>query len=113
MIKTYGGVWPDLEDSEPVESFWRIYSIADQIGLKGVNALVRRSLDDWEDDCEHLTAMVIVLDRKLWQWSGRAEMDQGVQTFADLYMSLYEQAKNYALTHLHGEELSYFLKVTE
>lgn len=113
MSKVYGGVWPDLEDNEPVESFWRIYSIADRIGLKAVDSLVRRSLDDWEDDGEHLAAMVIVLDRKLWQWSGRAEIDPGFQTFADLYMSLYEQAKNYALTHLQGEELSYFLKVTD
>lgn len=50
----------------------------------------------------------MVLNHKIWQ-----HCEHGNQTYAALYNQLWQQADGYAMEHLSGKELEFFLAVTD
>lgn len=88
-------------------TFWNDFSIADLFGLKAIQDTFNRAFKEWKDDYKFLTELVLVLNHKIWQhYEKRPE-------FAALYNSLWEQADQYAVENLKGEEFSYFYDVTD
>lgn len=83
------------------------FSIADGFGKKAVQDTFNRAFKEWKDNYEYLTELVIVLNWKIWQYYTEDF------ALAQLYNTLWEKAKDYAITHLKGEELSYFLRITD
>ena len=99
----------DIYDRDPEFSttFWQDFSIADRFGANAIKDTFNRAFNEWKDDYKYLTDLVIVLNWKCWDWY---EKDQKI---SELYSKLYEKANRYALSHLKGDELSYFFRVTD
>lgn len=96
-----------LTGYKPITTFYEDFSIADQYGFKAIEDTYRRAFRNWKDDYKYLTELVMVLNWKIWAWY---EKDYDI---AKLYDGLWRKTQDYALKHLDGEELSYFLRTTD
>ena len=95
-------------DYEFKTTFWQDFSIADRFGLAAVKDTFKRAFEEWKNDYEYLTELFIVMNWKIWE-----HFDKGNDELAKCYDSLWRITDDYALTHLKGEELSYFYRVTD
>ena len=89
-------------------TFWMDFTIADAFGMKEIKDTYKREFTEWKSDYKMLTALVVILNHKIWQHyeAGRHEM-------AKLYDNLWRQAEDYALTNLKDAELEYYLEVID
>lgn len=97
----------ELNGYKPFTTFWMDFSIADKFGYSAVQDTYLRAFRDWKNDYKYLTELVLVLNHKAWQHQDRNTV------LSDLYIRLYEMCDNYALSNLKGDELRYFLEVTD
>lgn len=88
-------------------TFWMDFSIADRFGAPAVQDTFNRAFEEWKGDYRYLTDLVMVLNHKLWAWYGKND------ALARLYDRLYWQAADYAIDNLKGDELRYYLEVTD
>ena len=88
-------------------TFWEDFSIAELCGLSAIQDTFNRAFNEWKDDYEFLTELVLVLNHKIWQC-----YEKGSE-FAELYNTLWEQTDQYAMENLKDDELSYFFDVTD
>ena len=90
-------------------TFYEDFSIADAIGEEAIRDTFKRAFEEWKNDYRYLTDLVMTLNHKLWEhWA----MDED-SPIALLYNELWEEADDYACDNLKGEELQYFLEVTD
>lgn len=83
------------------------FSIADRFGESAVRDTYRRAFDEWKNNVEYLTALVIALNHKLWQHYVRKS------PLTEVYRELYEQADAWCMENLEGENMRYFLTETD
>lgn len=88
-------------------TFWEDFSIAERFGLSAIQDTFNRAFKEWKEDYEFLTELVLVLNRKIWQYHEKRP------EFAEPYNTLWEQTDQYAMENLKDEELSYFFDVTD
>ena len=88
-------------------TFWQDFSIADVFGPDAVQDTYNRAFAEWKHDYRYLTDLVMTLNHKIWQWYQKND------SLAELYNTLWLEAENYALDNLKGEELTYYLNVTD
>ncbi len=102
--------WTIEEDTgyKPITTFWDDFSIADAFGTKAVKDTYKKSFKDIKSNYKYLTEFVMVLNWKLWQ-----HYNAGHSDFVTVYNDLWQKADEYAYNHLKGEELHYFIKVTD
>lgn len=93
---------------EVMTTFWEDFSIADHLGLKAVSRSFNRIFKEWKSDHKYLTELIIVLNVKCWK-----HYNSGREEYSALYSDLYYQARDYAIKHLKGEELRYFINITD
>ena len=94
--------------SERVETtFWSDFSIADIFGTDAIRDTFDRAFEEWKGDYRYLTELVMVLNHKIWQWYEKNE------TISRVYNELWGKADNYAIDNLEGDELRFFLNVTD
>lgn len=91
-----------------ITTFWDDFSIADAYGIRAIKNTYERSFNDWKDDYQYLTELVMVLNWKLWY-----HYENGNEEYATLYNKLWEEADLYAMDKLHGDELIYFITTTD
>ena len=84
------------------------FTVADAFGEKAIRDTYKRAFDEWKDNCEYLTELVIVLNHKEWE-----HYEKRNSKLCRVYDILYRKAHSYALSHLKGEELSYYLRTTD
>ena len=89
-------------------TFWMDFTIADHFGKSAVLDTYQRAFNEWKENYEYLTELVMVLNHKIWQW-----WESGDKDFAALYDKLWKEADEYAVNNLKGEELTYFYRVTD
>ena len=89
-------------------TFWSDFTIADAFGINAIKDTYKRAFAEWKSDYKMLTELVMVLNHKIWQ-----HYEQDHSEYAELYNNLWGQADTYAMDNLKGEELSYFLEVTD
>lgn len=104
-------------------TFWNDFTIADTFGIIAIQDTFDRAFNEWKDDYKMLTELVMVLNHKIWGWweetgaMKKFDFSKGTyvsfQDYAKLYDDLWKKADSYALEHLKGQELSYFLEVTD
>ena len=92
---------------EMTTTFWDDFSIADRFGIAAVKDTFKRAFNEWKNNHVYLTELVIVLNHKIW------EHYETNATLARIYNDLWEQADGYACDNLKGNELSFFLDVTD
>ena len=88
-------------------TFWQDFSIADAFGVAAIKDTYKRAFKEWKEDYKYLTELVMVLNWKIWQHHGKNDR------YAKLYNELWDEANQYALDNLKGEELSYFFRTTD
>lgn len=94
---------------EMQSTFMADFRIAEFFGPDAVRDTYARTFEEWHNDYVYLTELVIVLNHLIWYWHnmpGNADM-------AKLYFDLWSEADEYACDNLKGEELSFFLRVTD
>ena len=87
---------------KPMTTFWDDFSIADAFGVEAVKDTYKQSFKDIKSNYKYLTEFVMVLNWKIWQ-----------HYFAKVYNELWHKADEYAYNNLKGEELNYFIRVTD
>ena len=92
---------------EPITTFWTDFSIADVYGLDGIQDTYDRAFAEWKGNYKYLTELVMVLNHKIFEWHG---LDNGRE---ELYDTLWYKTDTYALENLTGDELDYYLEVTD
>ena len=92
---------------KPKTTFWEDFVIAEHFGVSAIRDTYKRAFDGWKDNAEYLTELVMVLNHKIWRWY------QINDRYARLYDELWRKADRYAVNHLKGDDLSYFLEVTD
>ncbi len=92
---------------EPITTFWTDFSIADFYGLSGIQETYDATFAEWKGNYKYLTELVMVLNHKIWEWYGHDDER------AELYNDLWMKASVYAIENLKGEELRYYLEVTD
>lgn len=97
-----------LNGYQPKTTFWDDFSIADAFGPHAVRDTYNRAFREWKDNPEYLTELVLVLNHKLW-----AHYESGNELMSTLYNELWEQADAWACDNLKGDDLRYFLDVTD
>lgn len=105
IIKTFDS--EKLFGYKQITTFFEDFSIADNFGISAIKDTYNRAFKTWKKDYKYLTELVLVLNWKIWQ---HYEKNEDV---AKVYQELWEKADAYAMDHLKGEELIYFLSTTD
>lgn len=92
---------------KPITTYYTDFSIADKFGTKAVQDTFNRGFKLAKTDYKYLTEFVMALNWKIFQhYENNDEL-------ARLYNNLWEQADEYAMENLKGDELSYFIRTTD
>lgn len=104
-----------LFDYECVTTFWQDFTIAERLGgIPAVRDTYRRAMRDWSGNYVYLTELVMVLNHKIWKWYDGQISEKGSHTeMARCYNDLWQEAATYAETHLKGDELDYYFRITD
>lgn len=103
-----------LFDYECKTTFWQDFTIAEHFGITAIIETCVRAIAEWHNDAVYLTELVMVLNHKIWQWYDGDNSNNGMHTeIARVYSQLWEKAAQYAETHLKGEDLAYYYRVTD
>lgn len=92
----------------PKTTFYEDFSIADNFGLEAIKDTYVRAFREWKADYIFLTEFVMALNWKIWE-----HYTEHNEKYARLYNELWKKADEYATSHLKGDELSYFFRVTD
>ena len=84
------------------------FTIADAFGVNAIEDTYKRAFKEWKSNYKMLTALVVILNHKIWQ-----HYEAGRHDIAKLYDNLWRQAEDYALTNLKDAELEYYLEVID
>ena len=95
--------------AERVETTFHMdFAIAERFGVKAVKDTYNRAFNDWKNDYRYLTELVMVLNHRCWYWYEKKNDD-----LSELYGNLFYKAQGWAYHHLKGEELDFFIEVTD
>lgn len=89
-------------------TFYTDFTIAEKFGNEAITDTFNRAFNEWKDNYEYLTELVLVLNHKIWEWD-----DKGDEEKAVLYDKYWKEADCYACENLKGEELDYFYQMTD
>lgn len=95
-------------DYEFKTTFWNDFTIADKFGARAIKDTYKRAFEEWKNDYEYLTELVLVLNWKLWE-----HYENGNIEVAKIYNGLWEKAQNYGYKTLKGDELTYFIRTLD
>ena len=96
---------------EPKTTFWDDFTIAEKIGSDAIRDAYTKIMAAWKSNYIYLTELVMVLNWNIWYWDGAGTKQS--EEFAKLYNELWNKADEYALEHLAGNELQYFLRTVD
>ena len=97
----------NLNGYECFTTFWQDFSMAEPFGAEAIRDTFNRAFEEWKHDYKYLTVLVMVLNHKCWHFYRL--VDQYSRLYADLYYTVHD----YALEHLIGDELGYYLRITD
>ena len=97
-----------LLDYECQTTFWEDFSIADKFGVEAVKDTYRRAKAEWGDDCIYGTELSMVLNHKCWQ-----HYNGGNTNLSKLYSELWGEFHDFVLDNWKGEDLQYYLRITD
>lgn len=92
---------------KPLFTFYEDFSIAEPFGASAIEETFDRIFKEWKGDYKALTELVMALNWKVW-----ILFEKGSK-LAEIYSKLWNKTDDYAVSHLKGEELSYFYSTTD
>ena len=105
VIKTWN--IEELCGYKPKTTFYEDFSIADWYGEEAVRDTYERAFEAWKEDVVFVTELVMALNWKIWE---HYDSKSGL---AQVYDQLWEEADNWCLENLKGEDLQYFFRTTD
>lgn len=84
------------------------FTIADKFGVNAIIDTYERAFNEWKNDYKYLTFLVLNLNHKIWE-----HYEKHNDEYATLYDKLWRQADEYAIDHLKGDELHYYISVLD
>lgn len=100
----------EMTGYKPITTYYTDFSIADKFGEEGIRDTYERCREQAiEMGYTWLTELVMVLNWKSWEHG----LIGNNEAFTDLYMKLWEELDEYAVTNLKGDELKYFCRTTD
>lgn len=96
-------------------TFVQDFMIADCFGVAAVKDTFKRAFEEWKSDYKALTEIVIATNWGLWRWYDHMDKhpnDKQAVKMYDEYTRCYNEASQYALDNLKGEEMSYYYMMT-
>ena len=97
-----------LLDYECQTTFWQDFTIADKFGLEAVKDTYNRARTEWGDDRIYGTELSMVLNHKCWQHYNAKNT-----VLSKLYAELWEEYHGFVLDNWKGEDLQYYLRITD
>ena len=91
----------------PMTSFWNDFSIADKFGIDAIKDMFNRAFEEWKNDVEYVTELVLVLNHKIWFWY---ETDEAK---AKVYNDLWIRADAWCCENFTGADADYYYNVTD
>ena len=88
-------------------TFWDDFTIADHFGTTAVQDTYNRAFNEWKDNIEYLTELVLVLNHKIWQ-----HHDHNIE-LERVYDQLWKEADGWCVKNLTGEDAQYYFEVTD
>ena len=92
---------------KPLTSFYTDFSIADKFGLSAIQDTYNRAFADWKNNYKYITELAMVLNWKCWRWY------EVKDDYSVLYTSLFRELDEWIMNNLKGEELDYYIAVTD
>lgn len=89
-------------------TFWNDFSIADAFGLDAIKDTYKRCFREWKSDYEMITELCIVMNWKCWFWYENKNYSLSV-----IYQDYYYDLRDWCLDNLKGDELKFFIQVTD
>ncbi len=109
-MNTYDLFLSQFTDYRSKTTFWDDFSIAEQyedVEPGAIERTYKSAMKHWKRDYEYLTELVLVLNHKMWMWAEKNER------MGKLYEHFWNEARQYAETHLKDDELKYYYRVTD
>lgn len=97
-----------LLDYECKTTFWSDFSIAERFGAEAVKDTYKRARAEWEKDRVYGIELSMILYHKCWYWYGKQN-----EKLSRLYAKLWEEYHGWVLDNWKGEDLGYYLRVTD
>ena len=88
-------------------TFKNDFTIADKFGASAVKDTYKRTFEEWKDNVEYITELVIVLNHKIW------EHYETNKELASVYNTLWMELDTWCCSHLKDEDLEYFYRITD
>lgn len=95
----------DMTGYTPKTTFWTDFSLAEPFGQDAIVDTYNRAFDEWKNNVQYLTELVMILNWKIWQHAN--------DELSDVYNELWKDADSYCCDNLKGDDLSYFLTTTD
>ena len=94
------------------ELFWERFDTAELYGKATIQDVAEANFNEYKDDIESLTMLVMVINHKSWVWHD-FHNDELCSIYADLYYKYYEKAINYLEKNNREEDLRYFIRTLD
>ncbi|AOZ97897.1 hypothetical protein [Butyrivibrio hungatei] len=88
-------------------TFWQDFSIADKFGINAIKDTYENAFNSWKHDYRYITNLAIVMNYKAFDYS---ELNEDI---AEVYVDLYHKTNSFALNNFKGDELKYYLEITD
>ena len=70
---------------ETMTTFWQDFTIADKFGVAAIKDTFNRAFNEWKNNYQYLTELVMVLNWKIWEYYEKN------REFAEVYNKLWEK----------------------
>lgn len=88
-------------------TFYGDFTMAECHGLNAIQETYDRATQEWRDNVEYFTELVLVLNHKIWEhYKTKKDM-------AALYDRLWKEADAWACDNYHDEAAEYYYNVTD
>ena len=98
----------EMTGYKPKTTFYQDFSIADMFGADAIKDTYKRAFNEWKNNIQYLTELVMVLNWKIWEY-----YDPYNKTYVELYDSLWEQADEWCMENLKYDDWEYYVKTTD
>lgn len=97
---------------EPKTTFWEDFSIAERFGKDAIVDTAKRAFDEWKNNIEFLTELIMVINHKSWYWS-KDWNDEYMTLYTQLYYEYDNKAYEHINKNLSPEDLTYYWRTLD
>ena len=94
-------------DYKRCSTFAADFAIADSFGKEAVKETFDRAFNEWKDRPKMMAEMALVLNHNIWRYH---ETDPEL---AKVYDECWKQADEYCMEHYKGDDLDWYIRVTD